>query len=100
MTASEALKILPNEANLHFTLAGIYGKQGKFEESEYHFLKTIQLNSDNPMYHTNLGVLYHRWKKFDLAEKCYQRALSLDSKWKSAIENLKLLHKAKHKNVA
>jgi Tfp pilus assembly protein PilF len=40
-------------------------------------------------------VLYHRWKKFQLAEQSYQRALSLDPQWKSATENLKLLHKAK-----
>lgn len=96
-TALEALTILPNEANLHFSLAGILGKQGQFKESERHFLSAIQLNPHSPIYHTNLGVLYHRWKKFQKAEQSYQRALSLDPQWKSAIENLKLLEKAKQK---
>ena len=34
LTALEALKFLPREANLHFSLAGILGKQNRFEESE------------------------------------------------------------------
>lgn len=96
-TAVESLKILPNEANLHFSLAGILGKRNQFQESESHFLSAIQLNSNSAMYHTNLGVLYHRWKKFHLAQQCYERALSLDPHWKSAIDNLKLLEKAKLK---
>lgn len=93
----EALNILPDEANLHFSLAGILGKQSQFKESESHFLSAIRLNPHSPIYHTNLGVLYHRWKKFEKAEQSYQKALSIDPQWKSAIENLKLLQKAKQK---
>lgn len=96
-TAIEALKALPNEANLHFSLAGILGKQSRFEESERYFLAAVQLNPHSPIYHTNLGVLYHRWKKYDLADESYRRALQLDPNWRSAIENLKLLRKTRLK---
>jgi Flp pilus assembly protein TadD len=81
-------------------LAGILGKRSQFKESEFHFLSAIRLNPHSPIYHTNLGVLYHRWKKFQQAEQSYQRALTLDPTWKSATENLKLLQKAKHNQFA
>lgn len=58
LTALEALKFLPREANLHFSLAGILGKQNRFEESEKHFLAAIEINPDNPIYHTNLGKFF------------------------------------------
>lgn len=38
------------------------------------------------------GVLYHRWKKYDLAERMYKRALEIDPTFKSAKKNLALLH--------
>ena len=97
--AYEALKLLPGEANLHFSLAGMLGKQGRFSESEHHFRNAINLKPDNPTYHTNLGVLYHRWKRYDEAEHCYRWALSLDPFLKSPIENLRLLQKAKLSKV-
>lgn len=53
--AREALQHLPSEASLHFNLANTLGKAGKYIESERHFLKAIELNDQNPTYHTNLG---------------------------------------------
>ncbi|KFM66102.1 Transmembrane and TPR repeat-containing protein 4, partial [Stegodyphus mimosarum] len=91
--AREALHHLPLEASLHFNLANTLGKAGKYSESEKHFLTAIQINSSNPTYHTNLGVLYHRWKKYQLAENAYKRALDLKPDMKSAKDNLRLLYK-------
>lgn len=93
--ALEALKALPNESNLHFCLAGILGKQNRFQEAEQYFLSAIQLQPSSPVFHTNLGVLYHRWKRFDRAERSYLRALELDPGWKSAKDNYNLLLKTK-----
>lgn len=56
--AREALLYLPSEASLHFNLANTLGKAGKYYESEKHFLKAIQLNKENPTYHTNLGKYF------------------------------------------
>ncbi|GIY66092.1 transmembrane and TPR repeat-containing protein 4 [Caerostris extrusa] len=69
------------------------GKAGKYKESEKHFLRAIELNNQNPTYHTNLGVLYHRWKKYHLAENSYKKAIELKPDMKSAGDNLKLLYK-------
>lgn len=40
-----------------------------------------------------LGVLYHRWKKYSLAEAAYKYALTLKPDMKSAQDNLRLLYK-------
>ena len=91
-TAVESIRLIPDDANLHFSLAGILGKKGRFSRSEFHFLEAIKINGGtNAVYHTNLGVLYHRWKRYQLARECYDRALSIDPLNKSAQENLKLL---------
>ncbi|CAM1296548.1 TMTC1 (predicted) [Pycnogonum litorale] len=97
--AEEALMYLPNEASLHFNLANTLGKLSQYPQSEAHFIQAITLKSDNPAYFTNLGVLYHRWKKYNKAEKAYQMALHINPNTKSANENLELLRKqiSKHR---
>jgi len=80
---------------MHFYLAAILSQQDRFEESEPYFLSAIKLQPRSPMFHTNLGVLYHRWMRLDRAESSYLRALKLDPGWKSAKENLDLLQKLK-----
>ena len=74
------------------------GKENRFEESERYFLSAIRLQPASAIYHTNLGVLYHRWKKFELAERFYRQALTFDPHYKSAVENLKLL--LKNRNIS
>ncbi|XP_076347219.1 transmembrane O-mannosyltransferase targeting cadherins 4 isoform X1 [Tachypleus tridentatus] len=91
--AREALRYLPEESSLHFNLANTLGKIGKYQDSEWHFLHAIKLTKNNPSYYTNLGVLYHRWKKYDKAEEAYQQALQMQPGLKSARDNLELLHK-------
>jgi len=44
-----------------------------------------------------LGVLYHRWKKYDKAERLYQKALEINPKLQSAKDNMVLLHKAQNR---
>ncbi|XP_067014529.2 protein O-mannosyl-transferase TMTC4 isoform X2 [Anabrus simplex] len=91
--AHEALSVLPTEPSLHFNLANTLGKAGRFAEAEKHFAAAISYDLRNPVYYTNLGVLYHRWKKYDKAEGLYLRALELNPNLQSAKDNLALLHK-------
>jgi tetratricopeptide (TPR) repeat protein len=44
-----------------------------------------------------LGVLYHRWKKYDKAGRLYQKALEINPKLQSAKDNMVLLHKAQNR---
>ena len=76
----------------------------KFSEAEGNYHQAINLiNSENPsknpkiisLYHSNLGVLYHRWKKEGEAIKFYQEALLYDKNNANARDNLNRLFKAK-----
>ncbi|KAJ8870965.1 hypothetical protein PR048_027267 [Dryococelus australis] len=55
LVAQQALAVLPSEPSLHFNLANVLGKSGRFAEAEKHFLEAITFDHNNPMYHTNLG---------------------------------------------
>jgi tetratricopeptide (TPR) repeat protein len=41
-----------------------------------------------------VGVLYHRWKKYDKAERLYKQALEINPQLQSAKDNMALLNKA------
>ncbi|XP_026480649.1 transmembrane and TPR repeat-containing protein 4-like [Ctenocephalides felis] len=90
--ASRALNKLPNEPGLHFLLANAYGKSNQYEMAESHFKSAISIKHD-ALYFANLGVLYHRWNKTNLAETMYKEALKINPTLKSANDNYnKLLH--------
>lgn len=91
--ANEALTHMPNDSGIHFNLANALGKAGEFQMSEKHFLEALKLNPTNPQYHTNLGVLYHRWKRYRNAMECYKKALKINPNFKSAKENYEALRK-------
>jgi Flp pilus assembly protein TadD len=52
-------------------------------------------NYELKIYHS--GVLYHRWKKYDKAERLYQQALELNPHLQSAKDNMALLQKAQNR---
>ncbi|CAH1098557.1 unnamed protein product [Psylliodes chrysocephalus] len=81
----------PKAPALHFSFANTLGKIQQFEKAEGHFLQAINLNPNNGLYYSNLGVLYHRWDKKDKARQMYKKALEIDSNLKSAELNLKRL---------
>ncbi|XP_014360540.2 protein O-mannosyl-transferase TMTC4 [Papilio machaon] len=90
----EALSQLPKTPSLLFAVANMYGKINRFTEAEELFKNAIDLFGEQikAVHYSNLGVLYHRWKKYDLAKEMYQRALQIDPAFKSAKKNLALLH--------
>lgn len=90
-TSEEALKQIPNDASILFSRANALGKLGRYGESEALFLRAIELNPSSALFNANLGVLYHRSNKKDLALKHYKEALELDPKLKSAAQNMKKL---------
>ncbi|XP_072395884.1 protein O-mannosyl-transferase Tmtc4 [Diabrotica undecimpunctata] len=81
----------PKAPALHFSFANTLGKIQQFEKAEGHFLEAINLNPENGLYYSNLGVLYHRWGKKEKARQMYQKALQINPTLKSAELNLKRL---------
>ena len=62
-----------------------------FQEAEHHFIEAIHLEPTNPSYYGNLGVLYHRWGRYDAALQYYQKSLQIDPQSNQVKENLKKL---------
>ncbi|XP_038209319.1 protein O-mannosyl-transferase TMTC4-like isoform X2 [Zerene cesonia] len=91
----QALQELPESPSVVFAIANIYGKIDEYSEAERHFLKSIQLFGQyiKPIHYSNLGVLYHRWKKYDMAETMYKKALEIQPNFQSARKNLESLKK-------
>ncbi|XP_017100943.2 protein O-mannosyl-transferase Tmtc4 [Drosophila bipectinata] len=87
--SDQALKHLPHEVSILFIRANVLGKLKQYIEAESVYKRVIELEPRNMLYHTNLGVLYHRWDKTEEAIKAYQAAISLNAaRASTARENL------------
>ena len=85
-TAKAAITIFPERSDFYFHLGNIYGKTNQYEIAEVNFKRAIELEP-KPEYYANFGVLYHRWKKLELAKEMYLKAPN----HRSAQVNLKRL---------
>lgn len=83
-----------NHSSLFFNYANVLGKIEKYQESESYFIKAIEMSPSNASYYANLGVLYHRWKKYDKAKINYEIALKLNPHLNHTITNLESLKKS------
>ena len=60
-------RIFPTAAEFRFHLGNILGKRGDFASAEEMYLQAISISDrdkagdDLSLYHSNLGVLYHRY---------------------------------------
>lgn len=91
LIGKEALKIIPKDHTIMFSLANVLGKQQKYKESEGFFLNALKINPTAASCHGNLAVLYHRWGKLDLAKKHYELSLKLDPNAPGTNENYNML---------
>ena len=92
-----ALNYLPNDTNILFSRANTFGKLSRFEEAEEIFKQIIQAEPKKSIFYANLGVLYHRWGKKELAKRNYEIALSLDANLKNAHSNLMKLREVNNR---
>ncbi|VDM63881.1 unnamed protein product [Angiostrongylus costaricensis] len=81
--------VISQEAALAFQIGVCLAKMKKFREAEDRLKIAVQLNPHNSMYYANLGVLYQRWTRYELAEDMYLQALSIDSQTGSVKRNLR-----------
>lgn len=87
--STQALKHLPSEVSILFIRANVLGKMKQYLEAESVYKRVIELDPRNMLYHTNLGVLYHRWDKAEEAIRAYQAAISINAvRATTARENL------------
>ncbi|EDV30332.1 uncharacterized protein Dana_GF22999 [Drosophila ananassae] len=87
--STQALTHLPNEVSILFIRANVLGKMKQYLEAESVYKRVIELDPRNMLYHTNLGVLYHRWDRAEEAIRAYQAAISINAaRASTARENL------------
>ena len=97
--AEKAITLNPDlTPELNFHLGNIFGKMNDFAKAEKHYemardygTKSDDGSGNGGLYYGNLGVLYHRWKKYDLAKENYIRALEIDSDNENVFKNLKIV---------
>uniref|UniRef100_A0A915K9F9 Dolichyl-phosphate-mannose--protein mannosyltransferase n=1 Tax=Romanomermis culicivorax TaxID=13658 RepID=A0A915K9F9_ROMCU len=75
-----ATRHLGENAAIYSIMAGFLGKLNRFQESENLFLRAIRLETDNTLLYGNLGILYHRWKRYEKALWAYKEALKKNPK--------------------
>ncbi|KAM9850674.1 protein O-mannosyl-transferase TMTC4 [Aulostomus maculatus] len=89
----EALRLLPNDHTIMFSLANVLGKLQKYKESEGFFLHALRIKPNAASCHGNLAVLYHRWGKLELAKKHYELSLKLDPEAPGTRDNYNMLRR-------
>lgn len=92
--SAQGLTELPNEPSIMFIRANVLGKLKHYVEAESLYKRVIELDPRNLLYHTNLGVLYHRWDKVQEAISSYRTAISINNlRATTAKDNLQKLLK-------
>ncbi|XP_060649361.1 protein O-mannosyl-transferase TMTC4 [Drosophila nasuta] len=77
--SEQGLLQLPHEPSIMFIRANVLGKLKHYVEAESLYKQVIELDPHNMLYHTNLGVLYHRWDKVQEAIDSYRTAISINA---------------------
>ena len=89
-----ALQHLPQETSIMFIRANVFGKLKHYVEAEELYKQVVAKEPFNVLFHTNLGVLYHRWGKLHAAIESYQQAVRINpQKAKTAHENMSKVFK-------
>ncbi|XP_046563749.1 protein O-mannosyl-transferase TMTC4-like [Haliotis rubra] len=91
VVGKEALKFLPDEADLLINLASVYTKAERYEEGE-HLLQTAIKRHLHPLLHHSLGMLYYRWGKNEKAMTTLLRAKQLSPSDPLILKDLQMLN--------
>ncbi len=80
----------PQNAQAHYELANAYQKRGgpSVQSAVDHFQRTVSIDPDHFDAYFNLGRIYRREKKFDIARKNLENATRINPKISAAWEEL------------
>jgi Flp pilus assembly protein TadD len=78
-------------AEAYHRLAVLEDKAGRFDESEEHFIRAIELQPGNAETFCDLGYSYYLQRRWDRAEKSLRHAISLSPDCARAHNNLGLM---------
>lgn len=87
-----ATEKLSDDAEVHCMVAVDLERKGDFEEAAKRYLKAIELQPQYAHAHYNLGHIYRRLEKPDLATQSFRNAIDSDPRFPGAHYNLGLLY--------
>ena len=71
----KALELNPDDPYLHFDLGYTYELKGMIDKAEFHYEEAIRLKPDYSDAYNNIGLIYARSGRDDLAIEAYKKAL-------------------------
>jgi len=87
-TIKGAIRIRPENSELHVNCGVLLAQLGRLEEAEAHLQKSLQLNPQCVNAYFNCGVIEIRRGGIDNAIECFRRCTKLDPKNSAAFYNL------------
>lgn len=96
--SAKALDILQADPGIIFLRANAMGKLNRYDEAEHLYKEAIHLRPNHALYYVNLGVLYHRWNRKELAAKNYQAALANNPNLNNVRKYLRMLQEIRTKS--
>jgi len=73
----EALRLKPEDEDLHYNLGIAYGRSGDITNAEHHYREALRLLPDYPEVHNNLGNLLLHARRMGEAEEQFTEAIKL-----------------------
>lgn len=74
----DAVRLEPNNASPHYSLARFLEKNKKWIESEAEYKAAIRFDPQNPWWHSSLANLLEKRKRWTEGEAAYRNAIKLD----------------------
>jgi len=81
-------KTSSESAKLYAQMAILYQEGGDLSAARSHYVKSLQIDSNQPLVQYNLGVIYMQENNFQKAENCFHQTVALDSNHAAAHANL------------
>ena len=85
------IKIQPVHSGAHNNLGNIYQMKNMTKKALNEYIIAANYQSDNHIFHFNIGYMAIKLNNYDLAEKAFKRVIVLKPDWADAYKNLGLL---------
>ena len=93
----EALRLSPDDENLHYDLGIAYGRSGDITNAEHHYREALRLLPDYPEVHNNLGNLLLHAGRLSEAEAEFTEAIKSMPELASAHNNLGIVRQRQNR---
>lgn len=85
------LRVRPNAARALNLRGAVYFNLGNVTKAREDFLRSCNLATNDPLVWNNRGFFHYKMREYNTAMECYERALTIDPRYKSARYNLNIM---------